>query len=224
MSGGQAGRKRKLPQWVLYHDAWIELADLFESRGNTIHGAHADAARSIKEQLQDGTLRSKTLADDEFVLRFVAPTLGREWELGEGGEIPREFWFHYYNTHGRLYEEYSRGICHPLGEGDEANCGESTFWFVSRQGWKEGGYMEGHASDVLLFRSDIVQLRKRRGERDAVYDAQDIPAVERVLEAVKAGGDRGKAIKTEAQLLDGSDPIARLRKKVRERERGIQMT
>jgi hypothetical protein len=219
MNEGLPERVRKLSQWVLYHDAWIELSDLFESRGNTIEGAHADAARSIKAQLQDGTLRSKTLVHDEFVLRFVAPSLGRAWELGQGGEIPREFWFHYFNTHGRLYEEYGRGIYHPLGEGDEANCGESTFWFVSRQGWKEAGYMEGHASDVLLFRPEIQQLGRRRGERSfGTGSDPDAPAIARILDGIKAAetdedkADAGKeGIKREAAALKERTPMTELK-------------
>lgn len=210
MSTRRAAGSRKLAEWVLYHDAWIELSDLFEGRGNTIEGAHQDAARRIEQQLWHGTLPTKTLAADDFVLCFHAPTLGREWRLGDAGEIPREFWTYYLETRRQVHQEYDRRVSHPLGEGNEANCGKSAFWFVSRQGWKEGGFMEGHASEVLLHRPSIEGLPKRRGERsegkkDSYGYAGAVARIKAEVDAAEGPDAKRKARREgiERELADG---------------------
>lgn len=162
--------------------------------------AHWDAWRSIQQQLLDGTLPVRTSDPESFFLRFDAPSLGREWPLLEGNQIPREFWLHYFETFGRARRDSTSGL--PLGEADEANASRSAFWFISRTGWKENGVLQGEVRGVEIHRPSILGLSKRHGERSEAYGGTDKVAVSEILRRTEAGEDRGQVITEIASRSD----------------------
>lgn len=204
--------RRKLPGWVAWHEAYSELASKMAGDAMPAGDEYFSAARRIEQALREGQLRARTKAASFRLIRRTEDE-SRHVPLGDENVVPGEFWHLFEDASrigGRLATPPTSYDCHPTWA---ATWGD-TFAFRLQE---DGVVIEGSADCIEVERRNVPGLGKRRGERGAVYQEQDLAAVERVIALIEGGMCRATAIKVEAAKLKGSAPSARLRKKLRDR-------
>lgn len=215
-SGETDNDLRKLPGWIAWHEAYSELASKLASKmaGDAIPAGdeYPIVARRMEQALREGQLKARTKAA-LFRLTRRTGNESRRVPLADDDVVPGEFWHLFEKASrigGRLATPPTSYDCHPTWA---ATWGD-TFAFRLQE---DGVVIEGSADCIEVERRNVPGLGKRRGERGAVYEEQDLAAVERVIALIEGGMCRATAIKVEAAKLKGSAPSARLRKKLRDR-------